>query len=117
MQAFLTEGFHHVEKDAKLAQEKNRKFEELFANLFNFATLPFYWATSEPEPGFYRFSRNENKPDIYRRPPPDVVVQAPRHNPEGALPLMAFGNLKRLAPKVGSREQARIRKIHVPLYR
>lgn len=75
MQAFLMEGFHHVEKDAKLAQEKNRKFEELFANLFNFATLPFYWATSEPEPGFYRFSRNENKPDIYRRPPPDVVLE------------------------------------------
>ena len=48
MQAFLAEGFHHIEKDPKLAAQKNRKFEELFANLFNFATVPFYWASYEP---------------------------------------------------------------------
>lgn len=80
MQAFLAEGFHHIEKDPKLAAQKNRKFEKLFANLFNFATVPFYWASYEPEPGFYRFSRGDNRPDIYRRPPPDVVLEMCERN-------------------------------------
>lgn len=80
MRAFLAEGFHHIEKDPELAAQKNKKFEELFANLFNFATVPFYWASYEPEAGFYRFTRENNTPDIYRRPPPDVVLEMCERN-------------------------------------
>jgi GH35 family endo-1,4-beta-xylanase len=32
-------------------EETNRRFKEYFAALFNYATLPFYWAQYEPEPG------------------------------------------------------------------
>lgn len=31
--------------------ELNRKYEEAFARIHNFATLPFYWQESEPEDG------------------------------------------------------------------
>ena len=32
-------------------KEKNRAYEEAFLQLFNFATVPFYWDDLEPEPG------------------------------------------------------------------
>ena len=31
--------------------ELKRKYEQAFAKLFNFATLPFYWRDLEPQPG------------------------------------------------------------------
>jgi len=54
-------------------QEKNRQFEKMFTSLLNYATVPFYWSDLEPEPGKPRFAKDS--PPIYRRPPPDVVVE------------------------------------------
>ena len=49
--------------------DKNRKYEETFARLFNFATVPFYWEGTEPEQGQLRYQ--EGSPDRWRRPPAD----------------------------------------------
>ncbi|MEI6077570.1 MAG: endo-1,4-beta-xylanase [Verrucomicrobiota bacterium] len=52
--------------------EENAKFEQTFTSIFNYATVPFYWSDLEPEPGKLRFAKDS--PKIYRRPPPDAVV-------------------------------------------
>lgn len=52
--------------------EQNERYEEVFSDLFNLAVVPFYWSDLEPEDGQLRFDRNS--PPIYRRPPPDVVL-------------------------------------------
>ena len=39
-------------------EEKNEKFKEMYPQLFNLATLPFYWANLEPRPGFLRFEKD-----------------------------------------------------------
>ena len=49
--------------------ERNRAYEEAFAKLFNFATVPFYWEGTEPVQGELRYA--EGSRDIWRRPPPD----------------------------------------------
>ncbi|MGQ9504372.1 MAG: endo-1,4-beta-xylanase [Thermogutta sp.] len=49
--------------------EKNRRYEEAFAHLFNFATVPFYWSGTEPTKGQLRYA--EGSREIWRRPPPD----------------------------------------------
>jgi hypothetical protein len=62
----------------------NRKYEAAFTNLFNFATVPFYWRELEPQPGQPRFV--EGSPRIWRRPPPDQLVKwclANRITPKG----------------------------------
>ena len=53
--------------------EKNAHYEEIFGNLFNLAVLPFYWSDLEPEDGKPRFDINSTP--VYRRPPPDLVLQ------------------------------------------
>ena len=53
--------------------EKNRIYREKFAEVFNLATVPFYWSDLEPEEGKPRFS--VNSPRIYRRPAPDLCVE------------------------------------------
>lgn len=53
--------------------EENAKFEQAYTSIFNYATVPFYWSTLEPESGKPRFSKDS--PPIYRRPPPDTVVE------------------------------------------
>ncbi len=52
--------------------EKEDKFKELFANVFNQAVVPFYWSDLEPEEGKVRFDRDSK--NIYRRPAPDLVI-------------------------------------------
>jgi GH35 family endo-1,4-beta-xylanase len=52
--------------------ELNQKYERYFAQLFNFATVPFYWGDLEAEPGKTRYA--EGSPKIWRRPPPDRLV-------------------------------------------
>jgi GH35 family endo-1,4-beta-xylanase len=60
-------------------EAENAKYEAAFTRLFNFASVPFYWSTLEPEPGKIRYAANS--PRIYRRPPPDVVVEfCKKHN-------------------------------------
>lgn len=54
----------------QLASEAlNRRYEAAFTKLFNFATVPFYWAGTEPTKGELRYA--EPARDIWRRPPPD----------------------------------------------
>lgn len=53
--------------------ELNRKYEAAFTNLFNFATVPFYWGDLEPVQGKPRFA--EGSPDVWRRPSPDRLVK------------------------------------------
>jgi len=52
--------------------EKNARYESTFGNLFNAATIPFYWKTLEPEKGKPRYEAGSSYE--YRRPPPDPVV-------------------------------------------
>lgn len=53
--------------------ELNGKYEEAFLRLFNFATLPFYWGDLEPQHGRPRFA--EGATYVWRRPPPDQLLQ------------------------------------------
>lgn len=54
-------------------EEKNRIYRDCFPELFNLATLPFYWSTVEPREGEYRFDKNS--PKIYRRPAIDLCIE------------------------------------------
>lgn len=54
-------------------EAENRRYEQVFMSLFNTACVPFYWKTLEPQPGKPRFTANSTP--IYRRPPPDPVVE------------------------------------------
>ena len=49
--------------------ERNRAYEEAFVRLFNFATVPLYWAGTEPVEGELRYA--EGSREIWRRPPVD----------------------------------------------
>ena len=55
------------------SSEKNKKYEDTFGNLFNAATVPFYWKTLEPVKGKPRFETGSSYE--YRRPPTDPVVE------------------------------------------
>lgn len=53
--------------------EKNEKYKTAFKELFNMATLPFYWNTLEPERGKPRYEKDS--PKVYRRPSPDLCIE------------------------------------------
>jgi len=53
--------------------EKNEKYKEYFADVFNMATLPFYWDSLEPERGKPRYDKDS--PKVYRRPAPDLCIE------------------------------------------
>lgn len=53
--------------------EKNEEYKKRFKELFNLATIPFYWSDLEPEQGKPRFSKDS--PKIYRRPAPDLCLE------------------------------------------
>ena len=55
------------------SDEKNWIYREKFPEIFNIATLPFYWNTLEPERGKPRFSKDS--PKVYRRPPIDLCME------------------------------------------
>ncbi len=59
-------------------EEKNSTYKTKFAQLFNMATLPFYWCDTEPQEGKTRYTVNSEK--IYRRPPIDLCLQYCREN-------------------------------------
>lgn len=52
--------------------DQNRRYEEAFLDLFNAATIPFYWRDLEPTPGQLRFTADT--PFIRRRVQPDTAV-------------------------------------------
>ena len=54
--------------------EKRRlAYREKFTKLFNYAVIPLYWDTLEPEEGNPRFA--EDSPYVHRRPPVDSAVK------------------------------------------
>lgn len=53
--------------------EKNELYKKKFAELFNLATIPFYWADLEPQQGLLRFEKDA--PKIYRRPAPGLCLE------------------------------------------
>lgn len=55
------------------SKEQNDMYKKYYADLFNIATLPFYWSDLEPEQGKPRYEKNS--PRIYRRPPPDLCLE------------------------------------------
>lgn len=52
--------------------ELNKRYEEIFTKIFNFATVPFYWDATEPKEGETRYE--EGCEYIWRRPPVDRFV-------------------------------------------
>lgn len=55
------------------SEEQNRRYEEVFASIFNLAVVPFYWSDLEPEADRPRFGCGSEP--VYRRPPPDRVLE------------------------------------------
>ena len=53
--------------------DKNEKYKKYFTDVFNMATLPFYWDTLEPQRNKPRYDKNS--PKVYRRPPIDVCIE------------------------------------------
>lgn len=54
-------------------EEKNELYKKSFAEVFNMATLPFYWDAIEPEKGKTRYAKSSEK--LYRRPPIDLCIE------------------------------------------
>jgi len=52
-------------------ERRNELYREEFAKLFNYAVMPLYWDTLEPEKGNPRFSVDSE--NIYRRPALDLI--------------------------------------------
>ena len=52
-------------------ERRNKLYREEFAKLFNYAVMPLYWDTLEPEKGNPRFSVDSE--NIYRRPALDLI--------------------------------------------
>lgn len=57
---------------------RNGIYKEYFKKIFNYAVIPLYWDTLEPEKGKPRFSEDSKR--IYRRPPLDTAVKFCREN-------------------------------------
>ena len=55
------------------SEGKNEKYKKYFSDVFNMATLPFYWDALEPERGKPRYAKDS--PKIYRRPAPDLCIE------------------------------------------
>ena len=55
------------------SKEKNDLYKDKFAQVFNLATVPFYWSDLEPIEGQPRYAKDS--PKIYRRPATDLCVE------------------------------------------
>lgn len=53
--------------------EKNEAYKKHFADVFNMATLPFYWDATEPKKGCTRYDKDSEK--LYRRPAIDLCIE------------------------------------------
>lgn len=54
-------------------EKKNEIYREKFKEVFNLATLPFYWDATEPEKGKTRYHKTAEK--LYRRPTIDLCLE------------------------------------------
>ncbi len=66
------------------SSDDNDKYRRVFKEYFNFATLPFYWNTLEPEEGKLRFDKGS--PKIFRRPPTELCLEYCNEN--GIIPKL-----------------------------
>ena len=72
-------------------EEKNEKYKKYFADVFNMATLPFYWNTLEPERNNPRYAKDSKK--VYRRPAPDLCIEfCEKHGIEPREHALAYDN-------------------------
>lgn len=80
-------GAHIFNFDQLGSDERNEKYKALYGDIFNSATVPFYWRTFEPEEGSPRFEAEfRDSPQFWntvkepkmephwRRPPSDPVI-------------------------------------------
>lgn len=75
--------------DEMETEEKNESYKEYFKDLFNMATLPFYWDAVEPEQGKVRYEKDA--PKMYRRPPIDHCIEfCEQHGIEPREHALAF---------------------------
>ncbi len=71
------------------SEEKNRAYKKYFSDVFNMATLPFYWDTLEPERGKPRYKKDS--PKVYRRPSIDLCIEfCEKHNIEPREHALAY---------------------------
>lgn len=87
--------------------EKNEAYKKAFADLFNMATLPFYWADLEPTEGELRFTKDSRK--IYRRPTPDLCLEWCREN--GIAPKLHCLNYDQWTPGWVPRDPASVKRL------
>ena len=70
--------------------EKNEQYKQAFANLFNQATLPFFWSDLEPIEGQPRYAKDS--PKLYRRPSTDLCVEfCEEHGIEPKMHCLNYG--------------------------
>lgn len=89
--------------------EKNELYKQRFAEIFNLATLPFYWNDLEPEKGKQRYAADS--PRIYRRPAPDLCIEYCKQH--GIEPKMHCLCYDQTAPKWLPNDVAGIRREYV----
>ncbi len=77
--------------DEMESHEKNEAYKKYFSDIFNMATLPFYWDTLEPERRKPRYSKDS--PKIYRRPAIDLCIEfCEKHGIEPREHALAYDN-------------------------
>lgn len=59
-------------------EERRTLYKDRFKQLFNYAVVPFYWDTLEPEQGKPRFE--SDSPFMSRRPPIDTIMEFCKEN-------------------------------------
>ena len=87
-------------------EEKNRIYREKFPEIFNLATVPFYWSDLEPEEGKPRFAADS--PKVYRRPATDLCVDYCLEN--GIEPKCHCLNYDNFAPEWVKNEPVSVHK-------
>ncbi len=63
--------------------ERNKLYEKHFLELFNFATVPFYWKAYEQKDNVYQFEKDvshQGVKHLYRRPSQDAIVEFCKKN-------------------------------------
>jgi len=96
-------------------EEKNEIYKDLYPQLFNLATLPFYWCDLEPEQGKPRYAKDS--PKVYRRPAPDLCLEfCEKHGIEPKLHCLNYDKWSPLwmpqdVPTIKKLLEARIRDI------
>ena len=54
-------------------EEENRRYEEKFLSIFNYAVVPLYWDGTEPNQGDLRYDKDTPR-DVFRRPPVEYAM-------------------------------------------